>query len=84
MSVLNLSNLSLADVQQVLRICRAERDRLTVTETVLSERLRAIGDGEKLQLQREITMVGAEITALSTVIQKLWTLIGNIRRGTPP
>jgi hypothetical protein len=76
---MDLSDLSAIDVQQILRVLRTERDRLTGMEVTLTERLRTAGNGDENRLVREVGMVKAEIDALSNVIAKLWAIIASVK-----
>lgn len=73
MDALDLSNLSLSDVQHILHVMRGNRDRLTELCELLRERQRAIGGNGHLQSQ--INICTAEIKATTEVIEKLWAII---------
>jgi hypothetical protein len=79
MSDIDLSNMTQIDVQVILRVMRAERDKLTEVKMLLEERLRAIGDGEKTGLQAEINLIESEIHAVGVVITKVWNIITAIK-----
>jgi hypothetical protein len=72
---LDLRDVTLRDVQVILRVMRAERDRIVGTRNTMVARIEAIRDGEKAMMEAEITLATSEIHLLSSIIAKLWAIL---------
>jgi hypothetical protein len=71
--------LTAADLTHILRVLRADRDRTVEACMLLEERLRAIGDGERVKLTREVQLCTAELAVINILIEKLWKLLHSQR-----
>lgn len=67
------------DLTHILRVLRADRDRTVEVCMLLEERLRAIGDGEREKLAREIALCTAELASINGLIEKVWQLLASVR-----
>lgn len=67
------------DLTHILRVLRADRDRTVEACMLLEERLRAIGDGERVRLEQEVALCTAELACINALIEKVWTLLTSQR-----
>lgn len=67
------------DLTHILRVLRADKDRTVEACMLLEERLRAIGDGERVRLEREVALCTAELTSINGLIEKIWQLLASQR-----